>query len=53
MGKRYQQIIPIPQAISSGTYRARLKIDWNNIDANSVAAKEHAPCVVDFMIKIL
>ena len=43
----------IPQAISSGTYRARLKIDWNNIDANSVAAKEDAPCVVDFMIKIL
>lgn len=47
MGKWYQQIIPIPQAISSGTYRVRLKIDWNNIDANSVAAKEDAPCVVD------
>ena len=42
----------IPANKKPGTYRARLKIDWNNVDANSISSKGDAPCVVDFTLTI-
>ena len=42
----------IPTSISEGTYRARLKIDWNTADPCSVMSTQDAPCVVDFMITV-
>ncbi len=42
----------IPTSKKPGSYRARLKIDWNNVDANSVSSKSDAPCVVDFTLNI-
>ena len=42
----------IPAGKKPGSYRARLKIDWNNVDANGVSSKSDAPCVVDFTLNI-
>lgn len=37
---------------SEGTYRARLKIDWNTANACAINSTNEAPCVVDFMITV-
>ena len=42
----------IPVGKKPGSYRARLKIDWNNVDANSISSLGDAPCVVDFTLTI-
>ena len=42
----------IPASIAEGTYRARLKIDWNTANACAINSTNEAPCVVDFMITV-
>ena len=42
----------IPSTVSEGTYRARLKIDWNTANACAINSTNEAPCVVDFMITV-
>lgn len=37
---------------SEGTYRARLKIDWNTANACAINSTNEAPCVIDFMITV-
>ena len=42
----------IPSTVSEGSYRARLKIDWNTANACAINSTNEAPCVVDFMITV-
>ncbi|MBO5721454.1 MAG: InlB B-repeat-containing protein, partial [Bacteroidales bacterium] len=45
-------VFTIPANIAEGTYRARVKIDWNNANPCGITSTSDAPCVVDFMLTI-
>ena len=44
----------LPTDMAEGTYRMRIKVDWNNIDpCGDSAIKQNGGCQVDFTVKIV